>query len=260
MAAARFNAFLWNRISQGYDRVVKDAPPHESWRAWRRGSSRDTKPALYRSTPTPSPAAWRGAASSVAEEQAQSQPQPGAQSQSQLPSGLPRDVQGVNIELEGQGPRTEGPVAATERTSERAAGAAAGAAAGPAGCRAGNDSNRDEEDDDDDAMDYEEVLTVVLIGPPHTQVVDLPFPTTSAQPPESVSRGASTSSPSPGRLIPHRVLLKFKAPENVKLAVVHCTFSSVEDVGKDFSKHVSSLMVVRLNLFRRNGTERCIHH
>ncbi len=237
-------------MSQGYDRVVKDAPPHESWRAWRRGTSRDTKPALYRSTPSP---AARPGAASVAEEQAQSQSQPGAQSQSQsqpqLPSGPPRDVQGV-IELEGQGPRAEGPVAATERTSERAA---AAAAAGPAGCRAGNDSNRDEEDDDD-AMDYEEVLTVVLIGPPHTQVVDLPFPT-SAQPPES----ASTSTSTPGRLIPHRVLLKFKAPENVKLAVIHCTFSSVEDVGKDFGKHVSSLMVVRLNLFRRNGTERCIH-
>jgi hypothetical protein len=86
-------------------------------------------------------------------------------------------------------------------------------------------------------MDYEEVLTDVLIGPPHTQVVDLPFPT-STQPPEPASRGASSTSSSPGRLIPCQVLFRFRAPENMKLTAIRCTFSGVEDVGKDFSKHV----------------------
>jgi hypothetical protein len=52
--STRINGFLWNRVSQGYSRVVTDEPPFESWRAWRAGYSRDQKPALHL-TPTSSP-------------------------------------------------------------------------------------------------------------------------------------------------------------------------------------------------------------
>ena len=55
-ASTRLNAFLWNRVSQGYARLVQDGPPHASWQAWRRGGpSRDLSPALYRTPPPPSP-------------------------------------------------------------------------------------------------------------------------------------------------------------------------------------------------------------
>jgi len=51
--STRLNAFLWNRVSQGYARVVQDRPPHARWQDWRRGGpSRDLSAALYR---TPSP-------------------------------------------------------------------------------------------------------------------------------------------------------------------------------------------------------------
>lgn len=45
--STRINAFLWNRISQGYSRVMKDEPPTDGWRAWRAGH-RDREPKLYR--------------------------------------------------------------------------------------------------------------------------------------------------------------------------------------------------------------------
>ncbi len=51
--STRINAFLWNRVSQGYSQVVKDRPPVESWRAWRAGH-RDHEPVPYH-TPASSP-------------------------------------------------------------------------------------------------------------------------------------------------------------------------------------------------------------
>ena len=52
---ARPNAFLWNRISQGYARLVRESPPYASWQAWRRGGpSRDLTLALYQTPPPPS--------------------------------------------------------------------------------------------------------------------------------------------------------------------------------------------------------------
>ncbi len=54
-ASTRINAFLWNRVSQGYSRVVRDSLSFIRWQAWRRGStSRDLTASLYR-TPSPSP-------------------------------------------------------------------------------------------------------------------------------------------------------------------------------------------------------------
>ena len=108
---------------------------------------------------------------------------------------------------------------------------AAGSASGSAdvGCCAGvnGDDEEGDDDDDDDTLDYEIVLTEALT-PEHTHEWTLPFPASGQS-----SEGASTSSP--GRLSPKEVLLKFNAPENMKLAVIQCTFSPVEDVGEDFS-------------------------
>src|SRR5579863_816952 len=93
----RINAFLWNRVSQGYPRAVKDEPPQEGWRAWRRGSdaARDRKPVLFR-TPacTPvrelprgldsDPMAVEGQTTQTqTQTQTQSKSQPQSQSQSQ---------------------------------------------------------------------------------------------------------------------------------------------------------------------------------
>src|SRR6266702_291085 len=52
----RLNAFLWNRISQGYSRLVRDDPPLARWQAWRRGgTSRDRTASLFRTPPPSAP-------------------------------------------------------------------------------------------------------------------------------------------------------------------------------------------------------------
>jgi hypothetical protein len=66
-ASTRINAFLWNRVSQGYSRVVHDDPPFASWQAWNRdGPSRDLSASLYRTPPPsdPIPAPGRRSSSS----------------------------------------------------------------------------------------------------------------------------------------------------------------------------------------------------
>ena len=114
-----------------------------------------------------------------------------------------------------------------------AAGNTSGSAAAGCCARINGNGEGDEDDDDDDdiSMEYDEdVLTEALMpGHSHTQEWALPFPASG----QSSSEAASTSSP--GRLRPRQILLKFNAPENLKLAVIRCTFSRVEDVGEDFS-------------------------
>ena len=86
--STRLNAFLWNRISQGYARLVQDGPPHASWHAWRRGGpSRDLSPALYRTPPPPSP----GQRSCLSEEEA---PDSAASGQEEVVGGV--EVEGGN--------------------------------------------------------------------------------------------------------------------------------------------------------------------
>ena len=54
-ACTRLNAFLWNRISQGYSRVVQVDPPCASWQEWRRGgTSRSLSASPYHTPPPPS--------------------------------------------------------------------------------------------------------------------------------------------------------------------------------------------------------------
>jgi hypothetical protein len=53
--STRINGFLWNRVSQGYSRVVQDESPFEGWSAWRAGHrDREPEPLPYR-TPATSP-------------------------------------------------------------------------------------------------------------------------------------------------------------------------------------------------------------
>jgi hypothetical protein len=68
-STTRHNAFLWNRVSQGYTRVVQDGPPHSRWQAWCRGGpSRDLSAVLYR-TPSPTTSRQRSSLSEEPEEE-----------------------------------------------------------------------------------------------------------------------------------------------------------------------------------------------
>lgn len=69
MASTRLNAFLWNRVSQGYGRLVQDAPPFARWQAWRRGgTSRDLTASLYCTPPPSAPFPAPGPSGSLPEE------------------------------------------------------------------------------------------------------------------------------------------------------------------------------------------------
>jgi hypothetical protein len=90
--------------------------------------------------------------------------------------------------------------------------------------------------DRDDVVDaYEEVLTGSLSGPPHTREWQLPFPASQA----SQASQDTTSTSSQGRRLPGRIKLNLGVPEEMKLTVIHCIFSRVEDVGEDFGGHIN---------------------
>lgn len=204
------NGFLWNRVSQGYARVVKDEPPQEAWRAWRRAASRDLKPVLYRTPVRDLPSVGSGhSAGPEPIQTTRSRLQP----QSQSPPRGPLNAEEV------VGPSV------TVTSAKAAAGNASGSAA--AGCCApgiNGNGEGDEDDDDDASMDHDEDVLTVALTPEHsnTQEWALPFPT-------------SMQSSEAGPLLPREITLKFNAPENLKLALIRCTFSRVEDVGEDFS-------------------------
>lgn len=224
-SGTHINGFLWNKVSQGYARVVKDEPPQEAWRAWRRAASRDLKPALYR-TPACSPArdppsvgpSSHGSGPEPTQTRSRSRLQSQSQSQSQThPPCGPRG----GAEEEVAGPSLA--------TSARAAGSGTSGNAA-IGCCAGinGDGDGDGEDGDNTNMDYEDVLMEALTPDSHTHEWTLPFLTSGQS-----SEAAGTSSP--GRLRSSEILLKFNAREEMKLAVIRCIFAHVEDVGEDFS-------------------------
>jgi hypothetical protein len=140
--STRINAFLWNRVSQGYSLVVEVKPPFEGWRAWRMGH-RDHIAVLYR-TPASSPVCeppselGEAAAAAVAEKK------------------HGRDVEVRRVVV--------APAAASSSSGH--------ATARRGGVRVG--VNEEEEN-----TGYEDVLTATLTGPSHSQEWVLPSPTPS---------------------------------------------------------------------------------
>ena len=231
--SAHINGFLWNSISQGYARVLKDETPQEAWRTWRRlSTSRDSKPALY-PTPTCSPSPVRDlsptpsvgsasahddAAGSEREERTQTESRSQAQAHSSTcgpPPPPPPPPLLLPPPLNAQG---------TVTAATGVAGDASGSVAAAGRCARINGDG--DEDDGDATMEYEVMTEALTRG--HAQAWTLPF---------SVSGLSSEAAGSgiPGPLCHKEILLKFDAPENLKLSAIRCTFSREEDVGEDFS-------------------------
>jgi hypothetical protein len=196
--STRINAFLWNRMSQGYSRVVKDAPPFEGWRRWRAGQ-RDHEPVAYR-TPASSPVR-------------------------ELP-GEPGDVAATAGERTQDG--CEVRRAATRTRPAVAAAATASSSSGnDARCGVPGVNNNE-----DNTM---VVLTTTLAGPSSSQEWDLPLPFPTSELSSPVASQA-TSTGSQGRVCPWPIDFKLNAPlEDMRLTTIQCTFDRIEDV-KDFSK------------------------
>lgn len=247
-AGARINAFLWNRVSQGYSRVVTDDPPREGWRAWRRGVAghpcrdhgdddddsedavrREQKPALFRtpaSTPAPDvPEPQPASGIMDSDQQTQSQPQ----SQSRCVCRRRRRRRDIGRALADASQAAE-----IESTSASAA--------------AGDDVETI------DSMNHEEVLAVALDGPQPAQVWQLPFPA-SEQSSEAASQGATSTSRRGGRRRSAQVMLDFDVPKEMRLTVIHCTFSHVDDVGEDPSKRITLAYGRHAEPFGRKGPQ-----
>jgi hypothetical protein len=263
VAGARINAFLWNRVSQGYSRVVTDDPPQEGWRAWRRGAAdhfggggggggggddgdddvdaaaREQKPALFRTpacTPKPTPVREPPCASGINDSDAVTDQQTQSQSES------PRCGYGGRHDIGRALADASLAAAAIESTS--ASGAAAVAAA------------RDDDVETIDSMNHE-VLAVALDEPQPTQVWQLPFPA-SEQSSKAASQG-TTSTSHRGRRRPAQVMLDFDVPKEMRLTVIHCTFSHVDDVGEDPSRHITLAYGRHAEPICRKGPQGCLH-
>ena len=270
--STRINAFLWNRVSQGYSRVVKDKPPFESWRAWRAGH-RDHKPMPYL-TPVSSPAhevpselddglsAAAAAVAAVAVAEQAMTPTQGSSSSSDCGVG---GGSGAYVVDTGVRIRTAVVTAAPPMQSVATAAAAAESArtiAGPSRGvgfgRVAEVAGNGDEDEDAEELEYEDVnvLTADLTGPPNSRRWGLPCPSSSSSSSSqqsqlsldggsgrsmtTMSTSTGTAAGSQGRLRENQISFKYNAPEDLALAVIHCTFTKrMEDVKN--SKHVPSL-------------------
>lgn len=198
--STRINAFLWNRMSQGYSRVVKDAPPFEGWRRWHAGH-RDHEPVAYR-TPASSPVR-------------------------ELPGEL-GDVAAAAGERTQDGSGVRRSSRATRRRP-------AAVAAATASCSSGNVARCGVSGVNNDGGNPMVVLTATLAGPSGSQEWDLPLPFPTSELSSPVASQA-TSTSSQGRRCPWPIDFKLNAPlEDMRLTTIQCTFDRIEDV-KDFSK------------------------
>ena len=239
----RLNAFLWNRVSQGYSRVVKDEPPFESWRAWRAGHHRDHNTAPYL-TPSSSPVreppsegdgvSAAAAAAVAAVEQAMTMTTTqGCSSGSNCGAGG-YDTAVVTAPPPMQAAMTATATAAAESAigSRRGVGVVA-AAAGIAG---NGDGGKEEEE-----LEYTDVAVL------KADLTDLPSSQQSTSTSASstlwsggTDRSTSTNMSSKGRPLPTQISLKYDVRgESMELAVVHCIFTKPTKEGVNpRSKHV----------------------
>ena len=271
--STRINGFLWNRVSQGYDRVVTDEPPFESWRAWRAGR-RDHRPAPYRipasSSVREQPSELDGVSADAVAAAAELATQ-GSSSNCGAGGGYDTGVRTVTAPPM----LTEDVVAAASSTTSSSSssavissysktaaagsrrgvgGVAARAAAAAAAAGVTNNGNWDQEDAEELEYDtgYEDgrVLTTALTGPPSSQEWALPFPSWSSEPSRSqlsssssghlgdTSRSMSMSTSGQGRFFRQRqISFKLNAPEDMELAVIQCTLTKRTEGVKN-GKHV----------------------
>ena len=202
--STRLNAFLWNRVSQGYSRVVQEAPPFASWQAWRRGgTSQDLSTSLYRTPPPPSLALGRRA-------------------RNRSRSSEERDSTTEQEQQEQVGPGRGETVTAREKEKARN---------NPIRC--GSATNFD---GDNDNMDCGGVLaaTATFDGS-HEWALTFPTP--------DLSRGASQATASAGALCTGdpsdnytRLLFALDVPKGMAVTDVQWTISRVEDVSSEHGK------------------------
>lgn len=237
--STRINAFLWYRVSQGFSRVVKDNPPFESWRAWRAGY-RDHRPVPYR---TPNSSSVRELSSELNGVSATTVANCGA-------GGYDTRVRTATAPP----PMLAAPAAATSTSSSSSASstvtssysesAAAGLRRGVGGVVAGGATigNGDRDVEEAEELEYEDptvlrTTTLNHTGPPNSQELVYPFPSSSSELSLSQSssggtgRSMSTRTSSQGRRFRERkISFKVNAPEDMGLSVIQCTFARIEDV------------------------------
>ncbi|KAI9513459.1 hypothetical protein F5148DRAFT_1155838 [Russula earlei] len=228
------DAYLWNRISQGYNRVVKDAHPQESWRAWCRGR-RDPKLEVPCRSPAPTVVhelrselcaatvpdpvldprrrrrrrdvglflfdEWRTASfeerstAATAAAAAADADADAAAYETRVPAAAKADSAEAETQAEGVVPAAADAAGSVAPSAVEKRGAAAGAGRG-----ADADVGESEVESATD-LEYEDVLA---------------------------------AGPSRPRLRPRMVSVRFNAPDDMELTVIQCTLSRVEEVGRDF--------------------------
>ena len=201
--STRLNAFLWNRVSQGYARVVQDGPPHARWQAWCRGgpTSRDLSAALYR---TPSPTTSRHRNRSLSEEP--EEPDPATEREDSEV-----EVVDVRLEEEEEGGETA-TAAATASTSIH--NAARGNAHAAIRCNA-------------TICDFDH--NVDCEGGGQAATIDGSMEWAQPLPMSDLSRGA------------RRILFTLEVPENMAVTDLLCTVSNAEDVSDEHRKSKMAL-------------------
>ena len=254
--SARISAFLWNRVSQGYSRVVKDEPPFESWRAWRAGQ-RDHRPAPC---PTPASSPIRelsseldgvSAAAAVAvTERATAAAAAAAGARDYSSSNCGAGGYDTGVRTVTAAPRMLAATATAASTSssssssmltssysESSTGSGSGSGSRRGGVGVVVTGGNDEEAEE---LEYEEVT-----GPPNSQ--EWPSSLSSELSVSSSEGGiisrsmggtTSTGTGTSGqeRFRQRQISFKVNAPEDMELAAIRCTFTRREDV-KNFSKH-----------------------
>jgi hypothetical protein len=203
--STRINAFLWNRISQGYSRVMKDGPPTDDWRAWLAGY-RDREPRMYRdpASPVRELPSELGEAAAAAVEQAQAQ------------------ARQTRCEAEAVAPAE---VAAASSSSSKTA----------AGSRCGVGVN---EDQDGANMGCK---VAALTEPAQLRAWASPS-TTPVQLLENCQ--VTITGDGPGRLHPAgrrtSLILEHTAPDNMEIGLVECFFypKGTKKLGKDSPSHM----------------------
>lgn len=198
--STRLNAFLWNRVSQGYARLVQDGPPYASWRAWRRGGpSRDLSAALYRTPPPPSVPSTTGR-SGVSE----------------VPDSTTEEDGVEVVETVEEGGETDAAAAEASRSASRGNSDAIRCSA--------TIFDYDNETDCGDGQ-------AVNLDSPSVRALQLPSPSRGASP----AAGSTTGTAEPGH---RRILFALDVPNGVAVTDLLCQVSRVEDVGDEHQTRV----------------------
>ncbi|KAH9974276.1 hypothetical protein BGW80DRAFT_1303110 [Lactifluus volemus] len=229
--STRLDAFVWNRISQGYSRVVKDDPrTHEQWQAWRRGD-RDLKALTYR-TPSTSPDAAAAALPVPVPELSNGE----EETSEMIEEG--REEQGCRRDVDHDDDTTLVVVSTTTTTAAAAAASirAPGDVTAPP-VRGAQSTNEDEEN----ILRYENALSTVLVEPLHFRRTCLPeWSCEMSQVASTQASTSETTTTTTTSVRKRQLLVNFdiNAPEDMQLTVIRCTFSRLEDVGVDFKTKI----------------------